>query len=68
MSVIMSSRQLPLSLVVLPTEVNIDVADHLAATSKRAMDDLCSLQATFREMLRTGASEDRWMVAPRCDE
>jgi hypothetical protein len=42
----MSLRQLPLSLVVLPTEMNIDITGHLAATSERAMDDLCSLQAT----------------------
>jgi hypothetical protein len=32
-SVIMSSRWLSLSLVVLPTEVNIDIVGHLAATS-----------------------------------
>jgi hypothetical protein len=37
-------------LVVLPTEVYIDIAGHLAATSERAMDDLRSLQATCREM------------------
>jgi hypothetical protein len=43
---------LPLSLVVLPTEVNIDIISHLAATSKRAMDDLRSLRATCREMCR----------------
>jgi hypothetical protein len=48
----MSSRQLPLSLVVLPTEVNIDIISHLAATSKRAMDDFRSLRATCREMRR----------------
>jgi hypothetical protein len=48
----MSSRQLSLSLVVLPTEVNIDIISHLAATSKRAMDDLRSLRATCREMRR----------------
>jgi hypothetical protein len=46
----MLSRRLPLLLVVLPTEVYIDIAGHLAATSERAMDDLRSLQATCREM------------------
>jgi hypothetical protein len=46
----MSLRQLLLSLVVQPTEVNINIADHLAATSERRMDDLCSLRATCREM------------------
>jgi hypothetical protein len=37
-------------LVVLPIEVNIDIVDHLTATLERAMDDLCSLRATCREM------------------
>jgi hypothetical protein len=38
--------------VVLPTEVNNDIAGHIAATSERAMDDLCSLGATSWEMCR----------------
>ena len=45
-------RQLPLSLVALPTKVNIDIAGHLAATSERPMDDLRSLRATCQEMRR----------------
>jgi hypothetical protein len=44
-SVIMLLRRLPLSLVVLPTKVNIYIAGHLATTSERAMDDLCRLWA-----------------------
>jgi hypothetical protein len=40
----MSSRRLPLSLVVLPTEVNIDITGHLVATLDWAMDDLRSLR------------------------
>jgi hypothetical protein len=48
----MSSRWLPLLLVVLPIEVNNDITGHLAATSERPMDDLCSLRATYREMRR----------------
>jgi hypothetical protein len=36
--------------VVLPTEVNIDIAGHLTATSEWAMDDLRSLWETCREM------------------
>jgi hypothetical protein len=43
---------LPLSLVVLPIEVNIDIADHLTTTSERAMDDIRSLRPTCREMRR----------------
>jgi hypothetical protein len=46
----MSSRRLLLSLVVLPTEVNIDIGGHLVVTSEWAMDDLRSLWATYREM------------------
>jgi hypothetical protein len=46
----MSSRRLPLSLVVLPTEANIDIANHLVATWERSMDDHRSLRATYREM------------------
>jgi hypothetical protein len=46
----MSSRWLPLLLVVLPIEVNNDIAGHRAATSERPMDDLRSLRATYREM------------------
>jgi hypothetical protein len=30
--------------------MNIDITGHLVATSKRAMDDLCSLMVTYREM------------------
>jgi hypothetical protein len=41
---------LQLLLVVLPIEVNIDIAGHLVASSKQAMDDLCSLRATCWEM------------------
>jgi hypothetical protein len=42
----MSSRWLLLSLVVLPTKVNVDITGLFAATSERAMDDLRSLWAT----------------------
>ena len=48
----MPSRRLPLSLVVLPTEVNVDIAGYLTATLERAMDDLRSLWVTYREMHR----------------
>jgi hypothetical protein len=46
----MSSRRLPLSLVVLPTEENIDIAGHLAVTLERDMDDLHNLHVTCQEM------------------
>jgi hypothetical protein len=43
----MSSRKLPLLLLELPTEVNIDSVGHFAATSEWPMDDLHSLRATY---------------------
>jgi hypothetical protein len=44
----MSSRRLSLSLVVLPPEVNVDIAGHLVATSERAIDDLRGGRPTRR--------------------
>jgi hypothetical protein len=48
----MQMRQLSSSLVLLPTEMNVDVVGHLVVTVEQAMDDLCSLQATCQEMCR----------------
>jgi hypothetical protein len=48
----MSSRRLSLSLVVLPTEVNIDIVGHLVATSDRPMVDVRNLHVTCWEIRR----------------
>jgi hypothetical protein len=41
-----------MSLMVLPTDVQIEIAVHLTATSDRPMDDLCSIRATCSSMHR----------------
>jgi hypothetical protein len=39
-----------MSLTVLPTDVQIEIAVRLTATSDRPMDDLCSIRATCSSM------------------
>ena len=46
----MAVRRHPTSLTALPTEVQIEIADHLAMTSEWPMNDLHSLQVTCSSM------------------
>ena len=41
-----------MSLTALPTDMQIHIAGHLAATSDHPMDDLWSLRATYSSMCR----------------
>jgi hypothetical protein len=50
MLAIMAARRHPTSLMALPVEVQIEITNHLAATSERPMDNLCYLWVTCSSM------------------
>ena len=55
-------------LIVLPTEVQIEIAGHLVVTSKRPMDELCSLRVMCSSICRiySDPAVGQHMVVDRC--